>query len=175
MQVFSRKFDAVAVDEQNVRRSDAGFRATRKCSQHFRQKLWRHSIVAGGDVEKFAGCQIEAAIERGIESLARNLMKSKSRIGASDRFKKFPSPIDRLAIENDRFPIGKCLVEQRIDSRLKKFPRVERREQNGNFRRASRCHRAAQLRRTGSNSSSKLNKPLAKSRPVKRRARSLPR
>src|SRR5438067_7334512 len=91
MQVFSRKFDAVAVDEQNVRRSDAGFRARRKCSQHFRQKLWRHSIVAGGDVEKFAVCQIEAAIERGIESLARNLMKSKSRIGASDRFKKFKS------------------------------------------------------------------------------------
>src|SRR6266481_9906747 len=134
MQVFSREFVAVAVDEQNVRRSDTGFRATRKCSQHFRQKFWRHSIVAGGDVEKFTGCQIQAAIERGIKSLTWNLMQSKPRIRRSDRFKKFPSPIGRLAIENDRFPIGKCLVEQRIDSRLKKFPRVERREQNGNFR-----------------------------------------
>src|SRR6266851_3687259 len=106
----------------------------RKCSQHFRQKFWRHSIVAGGDVEKFAGCQIKAAIECDIESLARNLMKSKSRIGASDRFKKFPRPIGRAAVENDRFPIGKCLVEQRIDSRLEKLPRVERRQQNRNLR-----------------------------------------
>src|SRR5260370_39749131 len=125
MQFFSREFVAVTVDEQNVRCSDAGFRATRKCSQYFREKLWRHGIVAGRDVEKFAGCEIEAEIERGIKSLARNLMQPKPRIRRSDRLEKLPAAIGRLAIENDRFPIGECLVEQRIDSRLEKFPRVE--------------------------------------------------
>src|SRR5438128_5105480 len=106
MQVFSRKFVAVPIYEQNVRCSDAGFRATRKCSQHFRQKFWRHSIVAGGDVEKFAGCQIEAAIERGIKSIARNLMQPKPRIRRSERFKKFPSSVGRVAVEDYRFRSG---------------------------------------------------------------------
>src|SRR5260370_1624424 len=105
MQVFSREFVAVAVDEQNVRRSDAGFRATRKCSQHFRQKFWRHSIVAGGDVVKFAGCQIEAAIERAIEALARILMKWKSRFAASDQFSKFPSHNVPSPISYNPYPL----------------------------------------------------------------------
>src|SRR5260370_16854925 len=125
MQFFSREFVAVTVDEQNVRCSDAGFRATRKCSQHFRQKFWRHGIVAGRDVEKFAGCQIEAAIERGIKSLARNLMQPKPRIRRSDRSEKLPAAIGRLAIENHRFPIGESLVQQMIASPSEKFPRVE--------------------------------------------------
>src|SRR5260370_9031926 len=119
MQVFSREFVAVAVDEQNVRRSDAGFRATRKCSQHFRQKFWRHSIVAGGDVEKFAGCQIQAAIERGIKSPTWNLMQSKPRIRRSDRFKKFPSSFGRLPVADSPFPIGKPLMTQTINSHSK--------------------------------------------------------
>src|SRR5260370_7253496 len=115
MQVFSREFVAVAVDEQNVRRSDAGFRATRKCSQHFRQKFWRHSIVAGGDVEKFAGCQIQAAIERSIKSLTWNLMQSKPRIRRSDRFKKFPISFGQLPAENYPFPFGQPLFNQKTN------------------------------------------------------------
>ena len=102
--------------------------------EHFRQKFRRHGVVARCDVEKFAGGQLYSAIQSGVESLARNLIQSKTRIGAGDRFKKFPTAIRRAAIEDDCFPSGECLFEQRIDSGLEKLPRVERRQQDGNAR-----------------------------------------
>ena len=60
-------------------------------------------------------------------------MKPKTGIGAGDGFKKLPAPVSRLAIEKDRFPIGERLLEQRVDSRLEKFARVERGQQDRYF------------------------------------------
>jgi hypothetical protein len=84
-------------------------------------------------VEKFAGRKIETAVERRVKALAPNLMKPKTGIGAGDGFKKLPAPIGRLAVEDDRFPIGERLFEQGVDSRLEKFARVERGQQDRYF------------------------------------------
>ena len=62
-------------------------------------------------MQKFASGKIEPAIERGIKSLAWNLMESKARIGFGDRLKKLPAAVGRLAVENDRFPIRERLFE----------------------------------------------------------------
>ena len=111
-QILRRKFVAVAIDEECVARGDRGFRATRKRVQHFQQKLRRHRVVAGRDVEKFTGCQFQATVKRGINPFARNLIQPKTGILIRDRFKKLPAAVCRLTVENDRFPIGKCLVKQ---------------------------------------------------------------
>src|SRR4029077_16319783 len=108
-QIRRRKLISVAIDKQQVAHSNTRPRTLGVCLQHISEKLRSHCVVASGNVQEFATCELHAPVKCGVKPLPWNLVEPKTGISGCDRFKKLPTTIAGMAIEDDRLPIGERL------------------------------------------------------------------